>query len=111
MAKQVRSYIDRVDSLEARSRVSLEKRKGRYQRDSVEKTLRARFLSQTIAFLMGHWVARFVCSLTLLTPLICSAALCFATLTSLARSVHGLAHSLGSLPRGTVEILENVFTL
>ena len=27
------------------------------------------------------------------------------------RSVHGLAHSLCSLPRGTVEILEYVFTL
>ena len=34
-----------------------------------------------------------------------------ATLTSLARSVHGLAHSLRSLPRGTVEILKYVFTL
>ena len=32
-------------------------------------------------------------------------------LASLARSVHGLAHSLRSLPRGTVEILEYVFTL
>ena len=28
-----------------------------------------------------------------------------------ARSVHGLAHSLRSLPRGTVEIHESVFTL
>ena len=35
----------------------------------------------------------------------------FATLASLAHSVHGLAHSLRSLPRGTVEILEYVFTL
>ena len=35
----------------------------------------------------------------------------FATLALLARSVHGLAHSLRSLPRGTVEILEYVFTL
>ena len=34
-----------------------------------------------------------------------------ATLASLARSVHGLAHSLRSLPRGTVEIHESVFTL
>merc|ERR1712240_260825 len=35
------------------------------------------------------------------------------SLRSLApqRSVHGLAHSLRSLPRGTVEILEYVFTL
>ena len=35
----------------------------------------------------------------------------FATLASLARSVHGLAHSLRSLPRGTVVIHESVFTL
>ena len=40
-----------------------------------------------------------------------SAALHFATLALLARSVHGLAHSLRSLPRGTVEILEYVFML
>ena len=32
-------------------------------------------------------------------------------LALLARSVHGLAHSLRSLPRGTVEIHETVFTL
>ena len=32
---------------------------------------------------------------------------CFAMLASLARSVHGLAHSLRSLPRGTVEIHES----
>ena len=30
---------------------------------------------------------------------------------TLLHSVHGLAHSLRSLPRGTVEILEKVFTL
>ena len=30
---------------------------------------------------------------------------------SLTRSVHGLAHSLRSLPRGTVENLKYVFTL
>ena len=35
----------------------------------------------------------------------------FATLASLARSIHGLAHSLRSLPRGTVEIHESVFML
>ena len=35
----------------------------------------------------------------------------FATLALLARSVHRLAHSHRSLPRGTVEILEYVFTL
>ena len=34
-----------------------------------------------------------------------------ATLASLARSIHGLAYSLRSLPRGTVEILEYVFKL
>ena len=34
-----------------------------------------------------------------------------ATLASLARSIHGLAHSLSSLPRGMVEIHESVFTL
>ena len=34
-----------------------------------------------------------------------------APLASLARSVHGLAHSLCSLPRGTVEIDESAFTL
>ena len=32
-------------------------------------------------------------------------------LALLTRSVHGLAHSLRSLPRETVEILEYVFTL
>ena len=35
----------------------------------------------------------------------------FATLTLLACSVHGLAHSLCSLLRGRVEILEYVLTL
>ena len=58
-----------------------------------------------------HSVARYVRSLAPLTPLTRSAALRFATLASLARSVHRLAHSLRSLPRGTVEILEYVFTL
>ena len=37
-----------------------------------------------------------------------SAPLCYARF---ARSVHELAHSLCSLPRGTVEILEYAFTL
>ena len=37
--------------------------------------------------------------------------LCSATLASLARSIPGLAHSLCSLPHGTVEIQEYVFTL
>ena len=56
-------------------------------------------------FLTGNSVARYV---RLLAPLTPYAALRFATL---ARSVHKLAHSLYSLPRGTVEILEYVFTL
>ena len=34
-----------------------------------------------------------------------------APLASLARSIHGLAHSLRSLPQGTVEIHKSVFTL
>jgi len=69
------------------------------------------FLLVTIAFWTGHSVARYVRSLAPLTPLTRSAALRFATLASLARSVHGLAHSLRSLPRGTVEIHESVFML
>ena len=52
--------------------------------------------------LMGHLVARYVHSLAPLTLLTCYAALCFA---SLANSIHGLAHSLHSLPGGTVRIL------
>ena len=43
-----------------------------------------------------------------------SAALRFATLASLtllACSIHGLAYSLRSLPRGEVEILEGVHTV
>ena len=51
-------------------------------------------------------VARYVLSLAPLTLLTHSAALRFAMLASLARFVDGLAHSLRSLPRGTVEILE-----
>ena len=60
---------------------------------------------------MGHLVARYVRSLAPLTPLTPYAALRFATLASLARSVHGLAHSLCLLPCGTVEIFEYEFTL
>ena len=60
---------------------------------------------------MGHSVARYVRSLAPLTPLTRSAVLRFAMLALLARSVHRLAHSLRSLPRGRVEILEYVFTL
>ena len=40
----------------------------------------------------------------MLTPLTRSAALRFATLAAHARSVHGLALSFQSLPRGTIEI-------
>ena len=60
---------------------------------------------------MGHSVACYVRSLAPLTPLTCSAALRFAMLALLARSVHGLAHSLRSLPRGTVENLECVYAV
>ena len=63
------------------------------------------------AFWKGHSVARYVHSLAPLTPLSRSAVLRFAMLASLARSIHGLAHSLRLLPCGTVEILEYVFTL
>jgi len=69
------------------------------------------FLLVTIAFWKGHSVARYVGSLAPLTPLTRSAALCFATPASLAHSVHGLAHSLCSLPRGTVVIHRTVFML
>ena len=73
------------------------------------------FRSETIAFSTGYSVVCCVCALALLTPLIRSAVHRFATLAcllaSLTRSVHGLAHSLCSLPHGTVEILEYVFTL
>ena len=53
-------------------------------------------------------VARYVYSLA---PLTRSAVLRFTTLTSLARSIPGLAHSLRSHPHVTVEILQYVFTL
>ena len=65
-------------------------------------------------FLTGHLVARYFRSLaplTPLTPLTRSAALHFATLALLIRSLHGLAHSLRSDPRGPVEIHEYVFVL
>ena len=73
--------------------------------------LKARFSSQTIAFLTGHSVARYVRSLAPLTPLTHSAALRFSTLAALTHSIHGLDHSLRSLPRGTVEIPRYMFTL
>ena len=58
-------------------------------------------------FWKGHSIVRYVHSLA---PLTCSAVLRFTTLILLARSVHGLAHSLGSLPHETFEILEYVLT-
>ena len=65
-----------------------------------------RVFSQTIAFLTGHSVARYVRSLTLLTPLTHSAALRFATLalftrSAALRSLHSLAPFLGSLTHFT----------
>ena len=60
---------------------------------------------------MGHLVARHVRLLAPLTPLTRYEALCFAMLALLAHSVHGLAHLLHSLPRGTVEIFEYESTL
>ena len=58
------------------------------------------FLVMTIAFLTGHSVAHSA-------HLLRSAR--FATLALLARSIHGLAHSLRSLSCGAVEIHESVF--
>merc|ERR1712168_1620344 len=63
------------------------------------------FLVVTIAFLKGHSVARYVRSLAPLTSLTRSAALRFATLASLARFVHELAHSLHSLPCGRLKFM------
>ena len=71
------------------------------------------FLLVTIAILMGHSVARYVRSLTPLTPLTpltCSAALHLTALALLTCSVHGLTHSLRSLPRGTVKFM-NIYML
>ena len=67
------------------------------------------FLHETIV--LNGPLDHYVRSLAPLTPLTRSAALCFATLASRAHSVHGLAHSLRSLPRGMVEIHESVFML
>ena len=57
----------------------------------------ARFYSQTTVFLTGHSVARYLRSLATLTPLTHYAAICFAPLALLARSIHGLAHLAHSL--------------
>ena len=79
--------------------------------DSTKTLSKGAFLVRDNRIFTGplHWVARYVCSLAPLTPLACFAVLrSLCSLASLARSVHGLAHSLPSLPRGT-EI--HVFTL
>ena len=69
------------------------------------------FYCLTIAFLMGHWVARYICLLTPLTLLTRFAALYLATLALLTHSIHRFAHSLRLPPCGTVEIFEYVDTL
>ena len=76
-------------------------------------TQQARFWSQTIAFLIGCSVARYIHSLAPITLLTRSTALHFATLASLARFtplLHGLVHSHSSLPCWMVDISEFVFT-
>ena len=52
-----------------------------------------------------------ICLLKPLSLLTCSTAFLFATLTLLAHSIHGLTHSLYSIPRKLVEIHYHVFTL
>ena len=54
---------------------------------------------------VNHYVRSLARSLATLTPLTHSAALHFAMLASLACSVHGLAHSLCSLPYGKVKFI------
>ena len=63
--------------------------------------------STYFSFWGWHVVARYIC---LLSPLMltCSSALCFPTLASLACSIHGLAHSLRSLPCGTTRFTETI---
>ena len=56
-------------------------------------------------------IACYVCSLVPLTLLTSAAALRFSTLALLAHSVYGLAHSLCSLRKVTVEILKCVHTV
>ena len=60
---------------------------------------------------MGHSIARYFRSLAPFIQLTDSAALRFATLVFLARFIHGLTHSLCSLPGKTVEIHEYMFML
>ena len=60
------------------------------------------FLLVKSAFVKGHLVARYVHSLASLTALTSSAALRFAMLGLVACSVHRLAFSICSLPRGMV---------
>ena len=54
----------------------------RFQTTDRQVEVRVRFLSQTIALQNGHFGARYICSLALLTLLTCSAALHFAMLHS-----------------------------
>ena len=65
----------------------------------------------TITFLTGHSVARYVRSLAPLTPHSCLAALRLVTLALFDRSMHGIAHSISSLPCWTLEFHEYVFML
>ena len=60
--------------------------------------------------LSSHRQSRFELATRSLAKFVCSHR-SLRSLASLARSVHRLAHSLLSLPCGTVEILEYVFTL
>ena len=67
-------------------------------------------MMMAIAFLTGHSVARYVCSLALLTPLTRFAALHCALLASLV--LHSRARSLTALtPSWDSEIHSYVFTL
>ena len=65
----------------------------------------------TIAFLTSHSVACYVRSFTPLTALTHCAALHFAMLASLARSILGLAYSLCSILLGMAKIPDYAFTL
>ena len=73
--------------------------------------IRACLFAQTIAFWKDHSVARLIHLLASLIPLTSSAVFCSIILSSLAQSVYELGHSLSSLPCGTIEIHEYVFTL
>jgi len=74
--------------------------------DQYTQTQSGRIVARS-GLLTGYSVARYIRSLAPLIPLTRSIMLRNAPL----RSVHRLAHSLRSLPLGTVEIHENVFPL